>query len=327
MILIYFDESGINYRAKDGLFNDGPFLIMGAMFVYEDVYWNMERLFCQLINNYFGIDEWLEHEIHATDIWAGKSLSKNLTDDKKREFFDEFLQLCGKFGFPYIFAYNLKSTKDNQHDKNRNLLRTAYCLLSNIEHKLAEMHQTGVLIADACDGSEKLQTKDILNIDMKDEGLSPAQALLKEFHEMTSWRTTKQGLAISTIKPKYRMEAMSVYLIDRVHFLPSNDSLFLQMCDILTFIIQRALVHDYLVVANKSRIIENKIPFTESGLCMIRQTIYASFYNFEKQDVEFYDAESSLEQDLARGKSSFIGLARGEDKEIKDHYNQMQETS
>ncbi len=327
MILIYFDESGINYEAEDGLFKDGPFLIMGAMCVREDVYWNMERLFSRLIDNYFGIGEWLEHEIHATDIWFGKDLSKNLTDVKKRE----FLQLCGKFGLPYIFVYNLKNTKHDFKEKNLNMLRTAYCLLLNIEHKLAEMHQTGVLIADACGGSEKLQTKDILSIDMKAKGLTSAQALLKQFHEMTSWRTrerdTKGDLDIFTIKPKYPMEAMSAYLIDRVHFLPSNDSLFLQMCDILTFTIQRALVHDYLLIANKSRISPKKIPFTESGLSMIRNTIHASYYDFEKNDVAFYDAQSAFEEDLRHGKSSFIGLPGKQDKEIIDHYNQMQKTS
>ncbi len=320
MILIYFDESGINYSARDGLFNDGPFLIMGAMCVYEDVYWSMERLFCQLIDDYFGINNWLKQEIHATDIWFGNALSKNLKVDKRREFFDEFLQLCGKFGLPYVFSFNLKYTKQDIKEKNLNMLRTASCLLISLEHNLAEMHQTGVLIADASNGSEQLQTKDIVIIDIQNKSLSPAQALLKQFYEMTSWRTTKTNRDSFTIKPKYPTEVRSAYLIDRVHFLPSNDSLFLKMCDIITFIIQRALVHDYLLVANKSRIIQDKIPFTKSGLAMIKNKIYPSCYELKEDDVMFY-------QDVGDGEGFLIDFPPEDYAKIKDHYNQMQETS
>jgi len=32
MVLIYLDESGINYRIRDGLYSDGPFLVIGAIF-------------------------------------------------------------------------------------------------------------------------------------------------------------------------------------------------------------------------------------------------------------------------------------------------------
>lgn len=320
MILIYLDESGTNYKIEDGLYVDGPFLIMGAMCVYEDVYWSMERLFCLLIEDYFGIDKWLEHETHATDIWAGKGLAKNLEVDKRRKFFDEFLQLCGKFGLPYVFSFNLKYTKQNIEKRNLNMIRTAFCLLSSIEHNLAKMHQTGVLISDASTGSEQLEIKDIVSIDIQKKCLSPAQAILKQFHEMTSWRSTKLEPDSFTIKPKYRTEVMSAYLIDRVHFLPSNDSLFLQMCDTITFLIQRALVHDYLLAVDASRIIPEKIPCTKAGLSMIIDKIHPSYYGHEEGDVMFT-------KDVGHGDALLIDFPYYRISEMKDHYNQMQKTS
>jgi hypothetical protein len=320
VILIYLDESGTNYTIKDGLYVDGPFLIMGAMCIYEDVYWNMERLFIELIEKYFGIDNWLNNEIHATDIWAGKSLSSGMTTDERREFFDDFLQLCGKFGLPYVFSFNLKCIGGDIEKINRDMIIAAHCLLTNIEHKLAEFHQTGVLICDTSTKAENLKLRDIVNIDIKQKCLTPAQALLMQFHAMTSWRSTTSEPIRSVIQPKYEFETKSAYLIDRVHFLHSDDSLFLQMCDIMTFIIQRALVYDYLLVADINRINPDKLPITKSGLAMMKHKLFSSFYGQQECDVIFTEtpvfASSSLLHEF--------GTWGRERSDIIKHYKQMQ---
>lgn len=324
MILIYLDESGTNYKNKDGLYLDGPYLIFGAMCVYEDVYWSMERLFSDLIDRYFKIEDWLEHEVHATDIWAGDDLSHHLDLDGRREFFDEFLQLCGKLGLPYVFSYNLKYKDQNIHEKNMNSIRTAYCLLTGIEHVLADMHQTGVLICDSSSGSEKLRTRDVANINIKRINITPAQAILRQFYEMTSWRSARHSPVLFTIPPKYQAEAQSTYLIDHIHFLPSNDSRFLQMCDIFTFLVQRSLVHDYLLVAARNRIDQDKIPLSKDGLAMIRHKIHPATYGHESGDVEmggtepYFDGEALLLN---------LGMSHTQSKEIQEHYNTMQPAS
>lgn len=291
MILIYVDESGTNYKIKDGLYVDGPFLIMGAMCIYEDVYLSLERLFIELIEKYFGINNWLNTEIHACDIWAGNSLSYSKTLKERREFFDEFLQLCGSFGLPYIFSFNLKYNNQDTENRNRTLVAAQCCLLTTIEHKLAEFHQTGVLVCDASSNSNNLKTKDILNLDIKQKGLTSAQALLLQFHQMTSWRSSKGKPTPFIIQPKYPMETMSAYLIDRVHFLHSDDSLFLQMCDIMNFIVQRSLVHDYLLCVDNKRINPEKVPVTSSGLYTMKQQIYPSYYSQEECDVIFAEID------------------------------------
>jgi hypothetical protein len=273
MNLIYLDESGTNYTIQDSLYRDGPFLIMGAMFVNEDVYWSMERLFTKLIDRYFDIHNWLESEIHATDIWHGNSLSSPLTIADRRDFFDEFSQLCGKFALPYVFSFVLKQHDQVILDRNRDMLRAAWCLLSATEGKLAKLHQTGILVCDSHPAAADSSINEIKNLDIERRSLSAPQALLRQFYEMTSWRSV-ESIPTFTFQPKYTMEAMSVYLIDRVHFLHSYDSLFLQMCDILTFIVQRCLVHDYLLVVDKDRIDPDKVPVTDYGISTMRTKIY-----------------------------------------------------
>lgn len=321
MILIYLDESGTNYEIKDGLYGDGPFIIMGAMFIHEDVYWSMERLFTEIIDKYFDINNWLSNEVHATDIWFGNALSSHLDIDQRRGFFDEFLQLCGKFGLPYVFSFNLKYPDQDIEKINLDLLKAAYCLFSGIEHKLANIHQTGVIICDSSGKAQNLRIKDIIKLDIKEQCLTPAQAILKQFHEMTSWRSTKSKPTF-TIQPKYQMEVMSAYLIDRVHFLHSDDSLFLQMCDIITFIVQRSLVHDYLLAVDKGRMKSEKVPITHAGWSMMKDQIYPNFYGEETFDVIFSDITEEEEALLF----DFTQISRFFPK-IVEHYKQVQPTS
>jgi hypothetical protein len=284
VILIYLDESGINYKIENGLYTDGPFLIFGAMCINEDVYWNMERLFCELIDDYFKIDNWLENEIHATDIWAGTSVSIGLTIEKRRDFFDEFLQLCGKFELSFVYSYIPKVPNQTIEKKNLDMIKCAQCLLIAIEHKLAELHQTGVLVCDSSTNSESLKIKEALTLDIKQKPLSFSQVLLREFYKRTSWRLTKKKID-PDIKPKYRTEAMSAYLIDRIHFLSSDDSLFLQMCDIMTFIIQRSMAYQYLQIVAPNKADKNKVPFTDHGCGMMRDKVIPCYYSEENHDV------------------------------------------
>lgn len=319
MILIYLDESGTNYKNQSGLYVDGPFIIFGGMFVHEDVYWSLERLFCQLIDTYFGIDNWLESEVHATDIWHGNALSKHLDLEVRRNFFDEFLQLCGKFGLQYNFSFNLKSFNPSILDRNTDMLKAAHSLLMLVEHNLAAIHQTGILVCDATTGSERLRMKEIANMDMANVSLSSGQALLRQFHAMTAWRSIKAERCTFPIKPKYEMEAMSAYLIDRVHFLPSNDSLFLQMCDILTFVTQRCLVNDYLICAASERAKPEKVPVTKHGLSMMIKKLYASRYVEPQNDVNFNQFRLPDAGFLAD-----FQLWQGLDEEIPRHYANLQ---
>ncbi|MEO6306009.1 MAG: hypothetical protein ABIP51_22875 [Bacteroidia bacterium] len=70
MQLIYTDESGINYKNKDGLFNDGPYIFYGGICIDEKKYFHLERMFVDLIRDFFSIEIWQTEEIHASDMWC-----------------------------------------------------------------------------------------------------------------------------------------------------------------------------------------------------------------------------------------------------------------
>jgi hypothetical protein len=320
MILIYLDESGTNYTVDKGLYKDGPFLIFGAICVNEDVYWSMERLFCELVGHYFSIDDWLNSEIHATDIWFGKSLSSGMTTDKRREFFDEFLQLCGKFELPYVYSFTPKRTGLTPRQRNFSMMTGAHCLLLSIEHKLAELHQTGVLICDSSTNSDSLKMKDTLELDIDSKQMSSAQALLRQFNHLTAWRTTRKQ-AESDIKFKYRLEAMSAYLIDRIHFLHSDDSLFLQMCDILTFIVQRGMTYDYLKIVDPPRAEQEMVPFTMHGFATMKLKVFPCFFEETENDVLFCQ-----DQQLFGGNECITQFPDQMSQQLKNQYDQMQQT-
>jgi len=325
MLLIYLDESGINYRIRNAFYPDGPFLIMGATFVSEDVYWSLERLFAQLIDKYFSVEDWLQTEVHATDIWNRKqgTIFNQVSTDRIKAFFDEFVQICAKFNLPYSFSFVLKRPNQTKTERNLDILRAAQSLLVSIEHRLASIHQTGILVCDSSSGAERLKTVDIINMDLAKQGLSPSQALLRIFYEMTSWRSIEKSPTY-TIQPKYVGEYMSAYLIDRVHFLNSSDSMFLQISDIMTFIVRRLLTHDYLTIVDKQRAPKDNVPTTFSAVGLMLPQIHASTYTHYDNDILFF---SSLPPDTPGtflvDFSQFSNFKLIFTMDIKEHYKQL----
>jgi hypothetical protein len=138
---------------------------------------------------------------------------------------------------------------------------------------------------------------------------------------MTSWRSINNQSQF-TIQPKYQMEIMSAYLIDRVHFLHSDDSLLLQVCDIMTFIMQRTLVHEYLSIVDPKRVDLEKLPITRDGWAIMSNQIFPSTYSERQHDVLF--CGGILEH------SHFLfdlSLINENSMKLHEHYKQMQPTS
>ena len=61
------------------------------------------------------------------------------------------------------------------------------------------------------------------------------------------------------------------------------------MCDILTFVVQRCLVHDYLLVVHKDRIDPDKVPVTEHGISTMRSQMYPLSYCQDENDIIVYE--------------------------------------
>ncbi len=151
MILIYTDESGINYEIENNFFKDGPFIIWGGMCIDETKYFHLERMFIQLIDDFFKIEDWLKQEIHATDIWNRKNFFSSFSESKIKAFFEEILQLLCKLNTACIFGICLKSLDADTDKKKHEMTKAIYSFLHNLEYFLSREKETGLIIADIID--------------------------------------------------------------------------------------------------------------------------------------------------------------------------------
>ena len=89
----------------------------------------------------------------------------------------------------------------------------------------------------------------------------------------------------------------------------------------MTFIIQRTLVHDYLVAVAHERIEPERLPITRDGWAMMKNQIYPVFYGEKSCDVMFCD--------VAIGYTAFLlDFTQIFDlPKMKEEYKQMQPTS
>jgi hypothetical protein len=88
----------------------------------------------------------------------------------------------------------------------------------------------------------------------------------------------------------------------------------------LTFIVQRALVHDYLLAVDQTRLIKDKVPCSPDGLGMMKQKILPCFYDKHKNDVSFLDIKSPQNENVL-----LIDLGNSPFRDdIYKHYSQMQ---
>ncbi|MGA2774649.1 MAG: hypothetical protein ABSE81_01105, partial [Candidatus Omnitrophota bacterium] len=109
MILVYSDESGINYKLNGDFFNDGPFIIRGGIFVNESKYFHLERMFIELIDDYFKISDWLLQEIHASNIWNRKGFFSGFEEKHIKSFFGELIQVVVKLKIHYVCGVRKKT--------------------------------------------------------------------------------------------------------------------------------------------------------------------------------------------------------------------------
>jgi len=92
MRLIYVDESGINYKTENNLFKDSPYILYGGLCVDDKKYFHLERLFVDIIKEYFSISDWRQQEIHATDIWAHAGMFESVDRTRSKLFLVKLLK-------------------------------------------------------------------------------------------------------------------------------------------------------------------------------------------------------------------------------------------
>jgi hypothetical protein len=203
MLLTYIDEAGATYEPVT------------------------ERLFSNLVLEKLKISNWKATELHACDIWAMKGPFQEFNIDVIKDYFEEFFQLISKLKIPFVFSTQQKSlnlTIDQQKEESINNTKSFLLLL---EHKLSELNETGLLIAD--------------KQSMENEGL-----LINFLDDLTKWRYSPGENQDPKYKYKFKYEAQSCFILDHLHYVDSKNSLFIQIADHIAFILQRVLTYNYL---------------------------------------------------------------------------------
>lgn len=273
MILVYIDESGINYKKTNGLFKDGPYLIWCGMLITEKKYFHLERLFCELAKD-LGIKDWRQVEAHATDIWACKKNFNHLSKKIVRKYFEELFQLLVKLDIQIVIGLHPKKaypshTRIQKDEKNQ----CRFALLHGLEYRLSQLSETGVIISDESD----IEIDDLL-------------------FERTQWRFNPGARKPRKQRSRYRFETQSCFLLDRVHFIDSKKSVFLQIVDQIAFVIQRVFTFSNLKCFPREDHTASKemVPLSSETFAFASPNILMSSYSKEKNDIEFTEISEIL---------------------------------
>lgn len=266
MLLVYIDESGINY-SKDikKYWTDGPYAIWSSILVSEKKYFDIERSFQDVVKTILGKNP-RKQEIHACDIWESRKESPE-KDKRVREYFEELIQLTAKLHVQVVLGIQQKNPKfsvRNKHGKELELNKARYSFLSILEHQLAEMDESGILISDSETEKEKLKN---------------------QVFKRTEWRYSPPGTKFSDLKPKYIFEYRSNFIIDQLHYVDSADSLLVQFSDHICFVLRRVFEHLYLLNFPKNDgsrpiAVEKMVPITQGTfhlfleLCNVKYACY-----------------------------------------------------
>src|SRR6266566_976890 len=279
MILGYIDESGINYSqdSKAYFHIEGPYAIWSCVLIPEKKYFDLERAFQDLAIKYLG-NNIKKSELHATEIWKSRK-NNNAQNKKVRQYFEELIQLTAKLHIPVLFGIQQKNpnltkkTKKNSLEKERELEKARYSLLSLVENKLAEMNETAILVSD-------------------EEG-TKIEALKNLVFHRTKWRYSPpmkktEGL----IKPAFLFEYRSNSILDQLHYVDSKESLLMQFADHMCFVLRKTFEYLYLLNfpgsnGNRPTADKEHLPISEltfNAFVEFCKVMYA-FYNEQNKDV------------------------------------------
>ena len=276
MILVYADEAGINYKKDKGFFKDGPYVLWCGILIPETKYFHLERMFHDLIKGVLGVKNWGEVEIHGTDIWARKGPFRRLPKRRAARYFDELFQLLSKLKIQTVVAIEQKNPRIRAKGGIENQMRQCiYAFLHGVEYRLSDLNETGLLIADhtrPTDASAKRAERSLL------ESL---------FFDRVRWRYSPGTKVKGGMKSKYLFETRSCFLVDLPHHVDSKHSLFIQIVDNVTFVMQRVFTQAFLSYFPQKgkRADRRKVPVSADTFEMYADNISWAYYSVESKDV------------------------------------------
>ena len=268
MLLIYLDESGINYQKKDKFYVDGPYILWCGILVEESKYFHLERLYCELAKQ-IGIKDREVVEAHGTDIWAQKGNFTSLSKSNASKYFAELFQLLQKLDIKIVVGLNRKRAYPHWNKEQKKEKSNArYALLHGLEYRLSQLNETGIIISDNGDNI----IDDLL-------------------FQRTRWRFNPGAKKKGLKKSAYEFESKSCFLLDRVHFMDSKKSFFLQIADQVTFVTNRVLTYCNLLYSPHPilKADKAKVPISAQVFAYCRTNILLAHFDESQNDVLFTD--------------------------------------
>lgn len=265
MLLIYSDESGINYETKSGFFVDGPYAFWAGLLISESKYFHLERMFYDLVLKEHGLKNWQEKELHATDMWNNVK-NDHQEKEKLKNYFEELVQLITKLSIPVVFGVQKKTEVAKEREE---LVQCRYAFLHALEHQLSSINETGVLIVDK--GNQE----------------DPMEGLV---YDRTKWRYNPGDESVSLFPSKFIFESRSCFLLDQVHYVDSKKSLFAQLTDHVAFIIQRVFTYAYLKYFNHGSMLVadiSKVPISRETFSFFLRNVTSAHFDKKIKDVSF----------------------------------------
>ncbi|TGK77683.1 DUF3800 domain-containing protein [Leptospira noumeaensis] len=257
MILIYTDETGINYKVENNQFIDGPYIIYGGLCLNDVKYFHLERLYLNLIAEHFGITDWKTQEIHATDLWSRKGNFATFDKKQIKNFFEEVFQLITKLNINVLIGYQYKTITEEKNLKEREIGKSITSFFHLVESYLSKINETGIIVSDNQNNSRILSDSIFTTI----------------FKEKTSWRSNPSETRKPFIETKYTYESRSCFLLDNIHYVNSKDSIFTQVVDIVLFVIRRVLIYQDLRITAKKPDLE-QVPVDRGTFQLFLQSAF-----------------------------------------------------
>jgi len=194
-----------------------------------------------------------------------------------------------------LFGIRLKSKDTDENKKRIEIIKAEYSFLHNLEYYLAEKKETGIIIADVIK-NEKCETNT--------RHRSVLETLL---YQRMAWRINPKADFVPLIASKYKFESRACFLLDNIHYVESKDSIFLEISDIIIYIIMRVFTYLYLQI--KPEIIKadiSKVPIsTDTFRSFILNNATFTCCESLKNDVAFISGSNLL---FIVKKTEFINL-------------------
>jgi len=161
------------------------------------------------------------------------------------------------------------------------LERARYSFIHVLEHELALLNETSILIADLEYDDHQVRS---------DESREQLEKMKNLVLERTLWRIKGDAKKMSKIIPKFEFEFRSNFILDQLHYINSKESIFIQLADHICYVLRRALECIYLkYFPNGSRPSPNPdlVPITENTFNFFVQSSICRFGCYNNDDVTF----------------------------------------